>query len=145
MPAAPCADFTWNSGSGTAAWYYTRSFLDNPCEAWIDVSCQLCNSGDPYDITVTIPWDDLGMVGSQPPADWAFGCTLDINGSVVASVVRSLVTGSFDPIVLSGSVPGCTTNEIRIYMASGGTTGGAPNGYQVFSNGDLTITPLTPP
>jgi hypothetical protein len=143
MGSPPCADFVWNSGSTSATWYWKRSQFDSPCSSWIDVSTTICNPGAAYDITVTIPWDDSGNVAGSPPYQASFG--LDINGSIVDNVVGDMLTATPSPIVLTGSIPATQVSTVRLYFASGGTLGGAPNGYTVNSLTDLTITPATHP
>jgi len=136
----PCSDFVWNSGS--ASWYFKRGWHDQVCSSWMDAQTTICNPGASYPITVTIPWDSTGTVLGSPP--YNVGFTLEIGGVLQDNQVGNMASPA--TIVMVGTIPATTANIIvRLYIASGGVSGGLPDGYTVTSTTDLTITPLTHP
>ncbi len=102
-------------------------------------SAPLCNPGDPYDVTVTIPWDSSGnvMAGVHTVQ---FGIYL--NGVFQMDETKDIVTGPFTPFVLTVTVPTGASNVILVTMVCNAVRNPA---YQVNNLGDITVTPLTPP
>lgn len=136
MPAAPCGEASIVAGVGT--WSIQKS---GACASgYVDIGTTLCNPGSDYVITVDIPWDDSGTILPIPPYDISF--ILRINGVDVDTVTRSLITGPFTNVVLTGTVPTGASNTIKLRFSPVPLPD--PQ-YDVFSNGNLTITPLTPP
>lgn len=136
----PCVVFTGAVGA-TGTFTATRDLTGclNGGDGSIE-SSTLCNPGDPYNITLTIPWTDSGTIAPGPDTVQFF---LNINGVTVDSEARSAATGPFTDIVLTGSIPTGASNVI-LWGVTMSTITPAPS-ITSNSTSPWTITPLTPP
>ena len=135
----PCGVWTIVNGVGTFTLTYNLTTCPNN---GMNINSTLCNPGAPYDITITMPWDDGGNVGAGVHI---VQLSVFINGNppgVGGQDTKDLVTGPFTPFVVKGTIPTGAANTIQIQLAMLATP--SPE-VVVFSNGNLTITPLTPP
>jgi len=132
----PCGTIAATAGVGT----FSLTFNTTTCPRnSLALVTTICNPGAPYDITLTFPWDVTGFVNGGFPH--AINLALDING-VQISTGSDIVTGPFDPLVLTLSLPTGAANVIHIYM----DLGCVPDPQVVATNlASFTITPLTHP
>lgn len=131
----PCGDFSVSGGSGP--WSVTTN--NTTCTSqFIEIVSSICNPGEPYEITVTAPWNKSGTYLSSQ--SHIIQLQLAINNSVTHDT-RDLGSGPFTPMVASGMLAqGVSTVKIRVAMSL------IPNpSLTAFSTSDLTITPLSPP
>jgi hypothetical protein len=130
-----------NSGSivaGSGSWNTTRDTGACANNNNVNMETHICNPTTAYAITVTIPWGDSGNVGGSPP--WEIIFDLIVNGVQQSAVTRSLVTGPFTNVVLTGTIPAASTCLIQIRVLPQALAGPS---YE--AHGTYSITPLTHP
>ncbi len=134
----PCGVIAAAAGTGT--FFIENNLTTCPGNSVIDLRSVICNPGAAYDMTVTVPWDDAGLVDGG--FTHALVVSLYLNGIVVASDTKDLVTGPFDPFVVTGTLPAAaiTTVDVIIRMFAIPTPS-----VTAFSLGNFTMTPLTHP
>jgi hypothetical protein len=137
MEMPPCGIFTAAAGTGT---FFVESNLTTCLFGSIDIKSVICNPGAAYNMTITVPWDDAGLV------DGGFAHLIQVqlyfNGVGVATDVKDLVTGPFTPFVVTALLPAnaVTIVDIKIPLLAFPTPS-----VSAFSLGNFTITPLTHP
>ena len=133
----PCGVFTIVAGVGTfSIEKNTTTCVNNS----VNIETTICNSGAPYDITINVPWDDLGNV--LVFADHTIQVVLTVNGFTTYFDMKDLVSGPFTDFVVVGTIPTGAANNLLISVV----LNCLPNpSISAFSLGDLTILPLTPP
>ncbi len=132
----PCGIFFITNGIGSMV-----LIMDGGCPLHFQSieSGPICNPGDPYDVTVTIPWDSSGTVAGPLHT---LQMTILMNGVVAMNQTLDVVTDTGIPFVLTATMPTGASNVITVSMVL--TVTPSPN-VQVNSVGDITVTPLTPP
>ncbi len=133
----PCGIITATAGSGTFSMTYNMTTCLN--QSFVVIETTICNPGDPYDITINVPWDDSGNVAIGVHT---IQLTMNINGVTVATDTKDLVSGPFDPFILMGTLPTGAAIPVSMQIVLLATP--SPE-VVVFSNGAFTVTPLTPP